>query len=224
MKIYVIIPARIGSQRLKKKNLRNFDGEPLIYFNLRKILTYYQKNNIYINSDSLEFKKVAEDLNVNFYLRPSYLGSNSATSEDFITDFLEKHDCDFVIQLHSITPLIGIDEIMGFTELVKTNQYDTILSYTEIQLECVLGEEPINFSLERKTNSQELEPVKRISWAISAWRKNSFLNAKQNKRCGTYNGKVGYYKIREKSGIAIKNIEDFELARFIKDYEFKNTL
>ena len=50
-KIFAMIPARIGSQRLKLKNLSLLNGKPLIYYAIQSAKDSHVFDSIYINSD-----------------------------------------------------------------------------------------------------------------------------------------------------------------------------
>lgn len=41
------------------------------------------------------------------------LGNNQATSEQYIAEFMANHPCEFVVQVHSIAPLLTVAEIRG---------------------------------------------------------------------------------------------------------------
>ena len=57
MKIIAMIPARLGSQRLKQKNLQLLNGIPLISHAINKAKNSNIFNEIWVNSESLIFKK-----------------------------------------------------------------------------------------------------------------------------------------------------------------------
>ena len=57
MKIYSMIPARIGSERLKFKNLSLLNGKPLIYYAINSSLKSRVFDKIYLNSDNNIFEK-----------------------------------------------------------------------------------------------------------------------------------------------------------------------
>lgn len=212
MKKIAMIPARMGSKRLKKKNLRELDGVPLITRAIRKCKATNCFDEIYVNSESIEFAPIAHDEGVNFYHRPDNLGDDTATSEDFVFDFLNNIDCTWLFQVHSIAPLLSYQEINGFVDFTLNQDYDAVLSCIEDQIEVAYLGTPINFTMEEKTNSQELDPVQRITWSISAWRSSTFLTEKRAGRCATYSGRVGYYSVSSVSGHVIKTAEDLELA------------
>ena len=68
-KIIAMIPARIGSQRLKFKNLAIIGKHPLIYY----VIEAAKKSNIFdkivLNSDHKIFKKISDRYKIDFYLR-----------------------------------------------------------------------------------------------------------------------------------------------------------
>lgn len=216
-----MIPARIGSQRLVKKNLRYFDGFPLIVRAIKKCIYANCFDEIWVNSDDVVFKEIAEAEGVHFHLRPPELGSDSATSEDFIAEFLLHHVCYHLFQVHSIAPLMTIQDIKSFVEYMQRNDYDCLLSTEEIQIECAFKGQPINFTYDNKKNSQDLDPVQRISWSISGWKSRTYLDAAAKNKCATYAGMVGYFPISRFAAHVIKTEEDLELAKamlpFIKD-------
>ena len=54
-----MIPARIGSERLKEKNLALIDGKPLIYYAIRAAKDSGVFNKIIVNGDNELFGKIA---------------------------------------------------------------------------------------------------------------------------------------------------------------------
>ncbi len=211
MKI-AMTPARLGSQRLKKKNLAPLAGVALVRRAVRRCKAAGCFDAIYINSESDVFRPIAEEEGVLFHKRAEALGSNTATSEDFVAEFMESHPCDRLYQVHSIAPLVSAREIVAFAQFVETSGADTVLSCVEEQIECAYQGAPINFSLTEKTNSQDLVPIQRITWSLTAWTPAMFLAAKERGGCATYAGKVAYYALDRPSGIIIKVQEDLEMA------------
>ena len=208
-----MIPARMGSQRLKQKNLREINGVPLIAHAIRKAKAAGVFDEIWVNSEHPTFGEIAVQEGVFFHKRPEALASNSATSEDFVYEFLTCHPCEYLIQVHSIAPLLTADEVADFTGAMAKGEYDVLLSVVNEQIECAIDGRPINFSVDTKTNSQELTPVQRITWSITGWKVKTYLEAYNSGRCATYAGRVGYYPISRAAGHIIKTEEDLYLAQ-----------
>lgn len=213
-----MIPARMGSQRLKKKNLLPLNGIPLIRRAVRRCQAAGCFDAIYVNSENEEFAAHAEAEGAVFHKRPEALGSNDATSEDFVAEFLRAHDCERVFQVHSIAPLANASGIRDFVEYASSGSFDTVLSCVEEQIECALDGKPVNFTFDQKTNSQELQPVQRITWSLSAWQRDVYLDAYEKGSCATYAGRTGFYALDRSSGIVIKRQEDLDMAEALLGY------
>lgn len=211
-RIVAMIPARMGSQRLAKKNLRLLNDTPLVSRALKKCLDSRCFDEIWLNSEDLIFKDFADEHGVNFYKRPAELSSNTATSEDFIGDFLTHIECDYIVQVHSIAPLLSIDSIKSFVSHLRHSQPDVLMSVEVIQLETLFQNKPINFTFDQKTNSQDLSPVQRISWSITAWRRETFLQAVKSGQCATYFGKIEFFPVNAMASHVIKTEQDLKIA------------
>ena len=220
MKNIAVIPARMGSQRLKKKNLRLFNGKTLIEHCINRCIYANCFDEIWVNSEDIEFKKYADKNDIFFYKRSKILGNSESTSEDYIFDFLKNVKCDNLFQVHTIAPLLTPNDINDFTKYFLKKNLDTLLAYIEDKIEVVFEEKPINFSFDKKTNSQNLTPTKRITWAITGWKSSCFLNAKKSNKIGTYSGRIGYFKLNQNTGYVIKTLNDLKTLEILSHIKF----
>ena len=207
-----MIPARLGSQRLKKKNLAPLNGQPLIVHAIRKCLDSGLFKEVWVNSEADEIGEVAVAAGAKFHKRPPELADNVATSEQFVAEFLQDHPCDAVFQVHSIAPLLGAADITRVIKTYAEGQHDTLISCINDQIEVALDNAPVNFTFNEKTNSQDLTPTQRITWAISAWRRNVYLAAFNAGKTATYSGRIGFYPVNALSGHVIKTQLDLDIA------------
>jgi CMP-N-acetylneuraminic acid synthetase len=212
MSILAMVPARMGSQRLKQKNLRELGGMPLITRAIRKCKAAGVFDEIWVNSEHPVFGEIARAEGVCFHRRPEALGGNAATSEQFVQEFLKAHPCEFLFQVHSIAPLLTAKETAGFVRAMTGGDRDVLLSVVNEQIECAMEGRPVNFTFDRKTNSQELTPIQRITWSITGWRAATYLAACEAGRTATYAGKVGFFPISRLAGHIIKTEEDLRIA------------
>jgi CMP-N-acetylneuraminic acid synthetase len=215
MHLIAMIPARMGSQRLKHKNLRELGGVPLITRAIRKCKAASVFSEIWVNSEHSAFEEIACQEGAMFHLRPEDLGGDRATSEQFVREFLEKHACDLIFQVHSIAPLLNAREVSEFVTSMRNGPWDTLLSYEPIQIECALEGRPVNFSFSEKTNSQDLRPVQRITWSISGWRRDTYLAAAASGGCATYSGNIGLYPVSHLAAHVIKTEDDLRFAEAV---------
>jgi len=210
--ILSMIPARMGSQRLKQKNLRELDGIPLITHAIRKCIASNVFDEIWVNSEHPAFGEIAVQEGVRFHQRPAELASDTSTSEDFVYEFLKKHPCEYLFQVHSIAPLLTAEQVAGFVKAMTDGNYDVLLSAVNEQIECAFQGRPVNFSFDEKTNSQNLEPVQRLPWSITAWRRSTYLSAVAAGQCATYAGRIGFHPISPLAGHVIKTERDLQIA------------
>nr|WP_321454982.1 NTP transferase domain-containing protein [uncultured Cohaesibacter sp.] len=211
-KLIAMIPARLGSQRLKKKNLAPLKGSPLIAHAIRKCFEANCFDEVWVNSESEEIGEIARAEGAHFHPRPDELANNVATSEDFVAEFFQKHECEAMFQVHSIAPLLTAQEVEGFVDFYKKNEYDVLLSCINDQIEVAYEGRPVNFTFAEKTNSQDLKPLQRITWSITAWRRSVFLDAIAKGETATYQGRIGFYPVGPASGHVIKTQLDLDIA------------
>ena len=60
-KTIAIIPARGGSKGIKNKNIRMFNGYPLIYWSIKQAQNSKCISDVYVTSDSTNILKVAKE-------------------------------------------------------------------------------------------------------------------------------------------------------------------
>ena len=76
-----MIPARMGSKRIEKKNIRILNGKPLISYVIEAAIEANCFDEIYINSESEVFKDIAETYKIKFYKRSEELSNDDKTND-----------------------------------------------------------------------------------------------------------------------------------------------
>ena len=88
----VIIPARAGSKRIKKKNIKNFCGKPMISYALSTAKESGLFDKIHVSTDSEQIKKICENLGFPVdFLRPAYLAGDMCELMPVMKWVLEKY-------------------------------------------------------------------------------------------------------------------------------------
>ena len=76
MKI-AIIPARIGSKRIKQKNIKIFCGKPIIYWTIKKIIESKFFDKIIVSTDSNKIAKIVKRFGAEVpFLRPKNISDD----------------------------------------------------------------------------------------------------------------------------------------------------
>jgi CMP-N-acetylneuraminic acid synthetase/quercetin dioxygenase-like cupin family protein len=218
MKIIAMVPARMGSKRVKSKNLRLLDGKPLIEHVLGTLNRVKIFDEIYINSEDEVFSEIANKYGVNYYNRPDYLSSDEATNDEFTHEFLSNVDCDILIQVLPTSPFITMDEIVSFVDKMINDKLDTLISVEHKQIACVYQKKPINFdNLKKNPPSQTMTPLMPYATALMGWKSSKFLENIANHGVAYHGGlgKTDFFQLKGYSTIDIDNEEDFILAEAV---------
>lgn len=216
--IIALIPARLGSNRVKAKNLRLLNGKPLIYYAINTCKNVGMFNKVYINSDSDLFGTIAHRYGVDFYKRPAELATSQSMIDEYLYEFLSHVKCDILAVVNPTSPFLKVEEVEGALNNFIENDFDTQLACQDIKTHSFYNNAPINFSTNGKhPRSQDLIPVKALNFAITIWKSESFIA--QYEKCGhaVYTGKIGLYSFHGLSTIDIDWEEDFKLAEIIME-------
>lgn len=218
-----MIPARIGSTRLKMKNLALVNGKPLIYYAIEAAKTSGVFNKVVLNSDSEIFAEIARRYDVEFYQRPKELGSSTTKSDSVVYDFMLKHPSDVLAWANPTSPLQTGDEIKEVIDYFIKEGLDTLITTKEEQVHCVYQGKPVNFKIEEIfAQTQDLEPVQPFVYSIMMWRNRIFIDVYEKHGYALFCGKVGYYPVSKKTSLVVKTEEDLMLADYIMRAEKEN--
>lgn len=223
MKVVAMIPARLGSQRVKKKNLRMLGDKPLIAHVLQTALASKIFDDVYINSEADIFGDVAATYGAKFYKRPPHLSTNSATNDQFALDFMENISCDLLVQLNPTSPFLSVEDIQRAVAMFENQNCDTVLAVVKGQIEGVFQNHPINYvATAPMPPSQELTPIYLFCNGILAWRTEVFRRNMKELGCGVYGGKnkTGFCVLEGDATLDIDNDNDFAFAELV--WEFRN--
>ncbi len=217
-RIVAMIPARLGSQRIPKKNLRLLGDKVLTQWVGESCKKTDIFDDIYINSESDIFNDIALDIGIKFYKRDDELATSSASNDDFGLDFMNNIDCDILIQVNPTSPFTTTEDIKGVVDMFIDEDYQTVHTVKDEQIEGLYKGKALNFNpLKHMPPSQELEPIKIFTSSIMAWDTNKFKDNMKKDGCAVYggDGKIGYYAITGIGMIDIDNEKDFYLAEAI---------
>ena len=110
-KFIALIPARIGSTRIKKKNIKLLKGKPLIYYSIKASLNSKLINRTIVLTDSLKIKKISEKLGAEIpFLRPKRISTKNTPMLTTVRYSLRKlnlanKSSDYIVLLPPTSPL-----------------------------------------------------------------------------------------------------------------------
>ena len=129
-----VIPVRKGSKRVKRKNLRNFQGRSLLEWSISAALKTPEISHIIVSTDDEEAKEIANNYPVIVLDRPAELASDNADTFDVlkhvVLEQLPKINLrpDFLVLLQVTSPLRESDLISkGLGKLFSDPLADRLL-------------------------------------------------------------------------------------------------
>ena len=223
-KLIAMIPARLGSKRVPKKNIRLLYEKPLLQYAIETAQAAACFKEIWVNTESDLLGELAIRCGANFHKRPVELAADTATNQEFTAEFLAVRECDFVVMVNPTSPLLKPETVRSFCSFIQKENYDTVLSVLNEKAECFFDSVPINFSREKKMNSQDLEPVQKVVWALTAWRRDHFLAVSKQGKCSVFSGRLGRFPIPLIESCDIDTQDDWDLAEVMLLFEKKEML
>jgi len=212
MKIIAMIPGRIGSQRFKKKNFADLRGKPLMSYAINSAISSNIFDDIYVNSDDISFKKIAEDCDVKFHHRPTELGSSSTQSDDVVYEFINKIDSDIIVWVNPICPLMTGLVLRKCVEKFIQNDYDSAVTGRNLSVHASCNDEPINYNVSKKfAKTQDLSPVFVFSYSAMMWKSNEFINHFHKNKSAFLFKKIGFIEVDFFSSLTVKYKEDLDI-------------
>lgn len=173
MKNLAIIPARGGSKRIPRKNIKVFLGKPIIAYSIEAALNSQLFDEVMVSTDDDEIATIAIQYGANVpFLRSEVNANDFATTMDVLNEvekmYKEKENktFDFICCIYPTAPLIQPSDLKKGYDLMLEKEYDTVYPIVSFGYPVWRG---IKFNERGKTQlvweqfknsrSQDLEPV-----------------------------------------------------------------
>jgi len=131
-----IIPARGGSKRLPRKNIRLCAGRPLLYWTAAAALGS-GLHQTFLSTDDEEIASLGRDLGLDIIRRPGVLAGDTTPMVSVLGHAWEQltlngMTIDSLVVLQPTSPLRLASHIDGAVSLYETSQAETVVSITDI--------------------------------------------------------------------------------------------
>ena len=217
--INAFIGCRLGSTRVKFKNLSLLDNKPLFTYLTNSALASTSIDNLFLNTDSQYIVDIAKEIyknKLNYYIRPSHLGSSKAKLDDFVYDFMLKFPSEITIFFNPCCLFLKTETIDKAIKYFLKNNLDSLCASRVAQTLCFINNEPINFSFSTgQPRTQDLKPIHCQTCAFFIWNTKTFIKAYENNSAGNFCGKFESYGLSTLESIDIDTEEDFLIAESI---------
>jgi len=227
MSILAVIPARGGSKGVKKKNIKDLGGKPLISYTLETALSTDIISDIVVSTDDhdiADYCKKYSEVYVPF-LRPKELSTDKSLSApvvihalNFMEAFLEKK-YDLVLMLQPTSPMRKPNHIKESFNILENGGFDSVVSvvdvdgYHPLRMKTISNGKLENFidqGFEDMRPRQDLPKVYIRNGAIYLIKRESLL-----KNQSLVSSKCGGYIMDSCSSVNIDSKNDFLMAEIL---------
>jgi len=132
MKIIALIPARSGSKELKDKNIRLYNGIPLLAHSIQLALQCTYISEVYVSTDSIAYQKIAIQYGANVTpLRPKEISDDLSPDIDVFFHFLSNYTAPFPNMMVHLRPTYPNRSITLLNNCIRTmiryyDKYDSL--------------------------------------------------------------------------------------------------
>lgn len=133
-----IIPARGGSKRIPKKNIKDFFGKPLIVYSIQAAIDSKLFDRIIVSTDDEKIANIAKEYGAEIpFLRPKELSDDFSGTDAVINhtlDFLKKQgeEFDFCCTIYATAPLLEKEFLIEGFEKLKNSKAKNAFSSTSM--------------------------------------------------------------------------------------------
>ncbi|MFB1049903.1 cytidylyltransferase domain-containing protein [Paraliobacillus sp. JSM ZJ581] len=139
-----IIPARGGSKGIKKKNLFEVDGKPLIQFTIETAKSSKYLDKIIVSTDAIEIAEKSKKYGADVpFLRPGHLATDKSKTIDVVIHAIEALNnigdyYDYVVLLQPTQPLRTTEDIDLSIEKIVDFKMNSLVSVVEVSENPIL--------------------------------------------------------------------------------------
>lgn len=164
-----IIPARGGSKRIPRKNIREFNGKPIIAYSIEAAINSGLFDEVMVSTDDREIARIAEQFGANVPFRRSEKNSDDfATTADVLFEVLDMYskkgkNFDYACCIYPTAPFVTEAKLKDAFEKLIDEKLDTVFPVIQYgypiqrSLRISEGKTVMTWPENLKIRSQDLE-------------------------------------------------------------------
>jgi N-acylneuraminate cytidylyltransferase len=126
-----VIPARGGSKRILKKNIRIFHGKPIIAYAIDECFKSGLFSRVIVSTDDVEIAQVAEKFGAEVFLREDQqISSDSAPVISVVKELIHfrglESESDSICCVFPCSPLLTYESLTSSFEILQNNEVDFV--------------------------------------------------------------------------------------------------
>ena len=161
MKVACFIPIKSNSERVPGKNFRVLNQRKLYEYIIENVIAANCFDDIYVDTNSDEIRKYAEEKGINTIPRLAKLAANSANGNDLLMYHAEKYpNYDYYVQAFATAPYLQPETIRNCVNvMLQSEEYDSCFTAVAHHGFYWLNGMPVNYRPGVLPRSQDLVPV-----------------------------------------------------------------
>jgi CMP-N-acetylneuraminic acid synthetase len=133
-KMYCFIPARGGSKRIPRKNIRSIAGKALIQYTIEAAHKSLLFDQVIVSTDDLQIESLSRELGTKVIKRPPELSQDTSNTIDSVLHFIQEYNLkpeDIIILLQPTSPLRNEKHIIEAYNLFASSKSSSLVSVTK---------------------------------------------------------------------------------------------
>ena len=132
-----IIPARGGSKRIPKKNIKNFNGKPIIAYSIEAAKRANLFNKIIVSTEDIEIRRIARIYGAEVpFTRPLNIADDYTGTIDVISHALkwcldQGWQVSYVCCLYATAPFVSTQDLKKTLNVIQTGHWDYTFTICE---------------------------------------------------------------------------------------------
>jgi len=205
------IPVRCGSKSIPFKNIKEFCGKPLVYWNLEALQNSSNIDKIFVATDCDEIKSVVNDFKFNkveVYNRDPQNANDTASTESVMLEFIAKqnfNDNDLFFLVQATSPLTQTKDFNEALNTLKEQKADSLL--TCVQTKRFYWNQdatPYNYDYNNRPRRQNFDGMFMENGAFYI---NTIANIKKDQN--RLSGKIAIHEMEEFTAVEIDEEDDW---------------
>jgi N-acylneuraminate cytidylyltransferase len=225
-----IIPARGGSKRIPKKNIKEFLGKPIIAYAIETAINSKLFDEVIVSTDDHEIAKIALNYGAKVpFIRSEKNANDFATTIDVIKEVILSYEnlgrkFEYASCIYPCTPLLSKERLEESFYLLEENNLDCVFPVIKygfpIQRSVRLNDKGLLEMLQPEhltTRSQDLEPFFHDAGQFYSFNVNNLIFKQK-----LLTDLTGHIEVSEMEAQDIDNLVDWKLAEL--KYKMLNNL
>jgi CMP-N-acetylneuraminic acid synthetase len=141
MKTIAVVPARMGSKRINKKNIKDLNGKPLVCYTVEAALKSGSVDHIYVSTDIVSMNEILRNYEcdrLSIVWRDKSIAGDNVTTETVLIDILKKYDPDEEVQgvvtLSPSSPFRTPSVVDDCIDMFYKENADTVFTISSIKI------------------------------------------------------------------------------------------